>query len=172
LVQALQDDGDWMGAVGIARQQAEASEMAATMSAMDRADNWMYVAIAAAESGDQNVAHDALARAATHLPSELSNRTRIFETNRIRVQAVLDGPLAASKHFETLRIACDAITGTRPQSLSTRREAHAILARLAAQSGNLNSAQILAREYSEELQSLGIKSNALEREMQTLQARR
>lgn len=172
LAQALQDDGDWMEAVGIARHQAEASEMAATMSGMDRADNWMYVAIAAAESGDQNVAQDALARAATHLPSELSNRTRIFETNRIRVQAVLDGPLAASKHFETLRIACDAITGTRPQSLSTRREAHAILARLAAQSGNLNSAQILAREYSEELQSLGIKSNALEREMQTLQARR
>ncbi len=160
LVRALRHEGQWSEALEVAGRQAEASDTAQTSRAADRMDAWLDVAVAAAEVGDRAATEAALAKAAqwqSQVPTDsAADRVLVAQLDRIRAQALLDGPAAAVANFTALLAAREAAPTERPLSQAARREAAAMLARLAAMAGDDAAASAWRKTYLDECAALGV----------------
>ncbi len=160
LVRALRHEGLWSEALEPARRQAEASDAAQTSKPTDRLDAWLEVAVVAAEAGEGTAAEQALATAAQRqasLPADAADRVLVAQLDRIRAQALLDGPAAAGANFAALLAALEAVPTERPLSQAARREAAAMLARLAAMVGDEAAASAWRKTYLDECAALGFQ---------------
>ena len=163
LVRALLTAGDWNGAIPFAQEQADAYQASKTASAADRMDEWLRLAVVAAESGDTALAQAALVRASeakAQVPPD-STRPVIAELARIRAQSILDGSGSAPEHLLALRQACEAIKGSKPRTLEALREADVTLARLSYHVGDTVAAATYARRFLDRVRELGIQPGAL-----------
>jgi predicted Ser/Thr protein kinase len=163
LVRALSTVGEWTSAIPFAQAQADAYQASTTASAADRMDEWLRLAVVAAEAGNPALAQVALTRASeakSQVPPDSARRV-IAEIARIRAQSLLDGPRSASVHLLALREACEATKGTKPRTLEALREANVTLARLSHQVGDTASAATYARTYLDTVRELGIQPGAL-----------